>query len=449
MAPKRVAAPKADPAPLREPLTYEFSGRTAPNRILKGAMTERLSTWDPNVLENRGIPTKELINVYKRWGEGGFGVLLTGNVMIEYDHIESPGCAIIPRESPFSGQRFEAFQTMASVAKKHGSLVIAQVSHPGRQVYGSVQQNPISASDVQLKINRAGMWFAKPRAMEKKDIDAVIGGFAHAAEYLHKAGYDGIELHGAHGYLLAQFLSPTTNKRTDQYGGSLLNRARIILEINDAIRARVPKSFSVSIKLNSVEFQDGAFSTQDCRDLCAALEKAGFDFVELSGGTYEAGAFYHRKESTKKRESFFLEFADIIVPELKKTKVYVTGGFRTTNGMVKALDTVHGVGLGRPVCDEFDLPRKILDEEVDAAIEGLLDQSDSTITNLAAGSQIRLVSKDLQPLDLSREDHLKVFLDSRKKWLEMMANNKDWARYGFVDISEIPRQQYGSEYSRL
>lgn len=189
------------------------------------------------------------------------------------------------------------------------------------------------------------------------------------------------------GYLLAQFLSPTTNKRTDQYGGSLMNRARIIFEINDAIRARVPKSFIVSIKLNSVEFQDGAFSTQDCRYLCSALERSGFDFVELSGGTYEAGAFYHRKESTKMREAFFLEFADIIVPQLKKTKVYVTGGFRTTNGMVKALDTVHGIGLGRPVCDEFDLPKKILDGKVDGAIEVLIDQADTTMTNLAAGSQ--------------------------------------------------------------
>ncbi|KFG78970.1 NADH oxidase [Metarhizium anisopliae] len=387
MAPKRVTAPQVDPAPLREPLAFAFSGRVAPNRILKGAMTERLSTWDPKVLEKRGIPTTELINVYRRWGQGGFGVLLTGNVMIEYDHLESPGCAIIPRGSPFSGERFEAFRAMASVSKKHGSLVIAQVSHPGRQVYSSVQQNPISASDVQLNMNRMGMSFAKPRAMDKDDFANVIEGFAHAAEYLHRAGYDGIELHGAHGYLLAQFLSPTTNKRTDQYGGSLMNRARIIFEINDAIRARVPKSFIVSIKLNSVEFQDGGFSTQDCTDLCAALEESGFDFVELSGGTYEAGAFYHRKESTKKREAFFLEFADIIVPGLNRTKVYVTGGFRTTSGMVKALDTVHGVGLGRPVCDEFDLPQKILNGEVHGAIEVLIDQADTTMTNMAAGTQ--------------------------------------------------------------
>lgn len=197
MAPKRVTAPRVDPAPLRQPLAFEFSQTIAPNRILKGAMTERLSTWDAKVLENRGIPTKELINVYRRWGQGGFGVLLTGNVMIEYDHLESPGCAIIPRGSPFSGDRFEAFRELASVSTKHGSLIVAQVSHPGRQVYQSVQQNPISASDVQLNLNRMGMSFGKPRAMETEDFENVIEGFAHAAEYLHKAGYDGIELHGA------------------------------------------------------------------------------------------------------------------------------------------------------------------------------------------------------------------------------------------------------------
>jgi 2,4-dienoyl-CoA reductase-like NADH-dependent reductase (Old Yellow Enzyme family) len=166
-----------------------------------------------------------------------------------------------------------------------------------------------------------------------------------------------------------------------------MNRARIIFEINDAIRARVPKSFSVSIKLNSVEFQDGGFTTHDCRDLCAALESSGFDFVELSGGTYESAAFFHANESSRKREAFFLEFADIIVPQLKKTKVYVTGGFRTTDAMVRAMETVHGVGLGRPVCDEFDLPRKILEGEVEGAIEGLFDQGDATTTNLAAGAQ--------------------------------------------------------------
>jgi 2,4-dienoyl-CoA reductase-like NADH-dependent reductase (Old Yellow Enzyme family) len=201
-----------------------------------------------------------------------------------------------------------------------------------------------------------------------------------------------VEFHSANkhnsGYLLAQFLAPSTNKRTDQYGGSLMNRARLILEISDAIRARVPdKAFVLGIKINSVEFQEGGFSTDDCRELCVSLEEHGFDFVELSGGTYQSLAFAHRRESSKKRESFFLEFAEAIVPQLKKTKAYVTGGLRSVGAMVKALDTVHGIGLARPVCIEFDLPNKILSGEAQGALDYNLDEQDFALTNMAAGTQ--------------------------------------------------------------
>lgn len=197
MAPTRIPAEDVDPTPLGQPLVFEFSGKTAPNRFLKGSLLERLSSWDPQNFEKRGVPSKELINLYKRWGEGGFGLLLTSNVMIEYDHLETAGNAIIPRGSPFSGERFEAFKALADGAKKHGSLIMAQVSHPGRQVAEAVQKNPISASDVQLDGQVLSSTFAKPRAMEKKDFDDVIEGFAHAAEYCYKAGFDGIELHAA------------------------------------------------------------------------------------------------------------------------------------------------------------------------------------------------------------------------------------------------------------
>ena len=188
------------------------------------------------------------------------------------------------------------------------------------------------------------------------------------------------------GYLLSQFLSPTTNQRTDKYGGSLENRARIIFEINDAIRKRVPSTFIVGIKVNSVEFQDKGFNADECRQLCESLEAARFDFVELSGGDYQHLAFNHQRESTKKREAFFLEFADTIVPALKKTKVYVTGGFRTIGGMVNALENIGGVGLGRPVCQEPDLPNKILSGKVKGAIEQNLDPNNFPLTNFAGGT---------------------------------------------------------------
>lgn len=197
MAPTRYAAEDVDPKPLAEPLKFEFSGKVAKNRFLKGAMTERLSTWDPKVFEKRGVPTPQLVNLYRRWGEGGFGVILSGNVMLDYDQLEAAGNPIIPLDAPFEGERFEGFRQIAEASKKHGSLVHAQLSHPGRQVISKINPNPISASDVHLEGDIMGMTFAKPRAMEKEDFEKVINGFAHAAEYVYKAGFDGVQLHGA------------------------------------------------------------------------------------------------------------------------------------------------------------------------------------------------------------------------------------------------------------
>ena len=188
------------------------------------------------------------------------------------------------------------------------------------------------------------------------------------------------------GYLLSQFLSPVTNKRTDQYGGSLENRSRIILEIAQEIQKRVPDTFSIAIKINSVEFDKGGFNADECRQLCASLEANKFDWVELSGGTYNEIAFNHKRESTRKREAFFLEFADIIAPALNKTKIFVTGGFRTVGAMVKALDTIDGVGLGRPATQEFKFPNDILAGKVQSAIEWDLDPNDFGITSVAGGS---------------------------------------------------------------
>lgn len=196
MAPQRFEAKDVDPSPLGQPLKFDFSGLTAKNRFMKAAMTERLSTWDPQELEKRGIPTPELINAYRRWGEGEYGVILSGNVMIDLEHLEAAGNAIIPIGAPFEGERFDAFKTLTAAAKKQGSLFVAQLSHPGRQSPEEIQKHPISASDVQLENNPMGA-FAKPRPMEKQDIERVVEGFTHAAEYAHKAGFDGVQLHGA------------------------------------------------------------------------------------------------------------------------------------------------------------------------------------------------------------------------------------------------------------
>ncbi|KAF7511744.1 hypothetical protein GJ744_003475 [Endocarpon pusillum] len=448
MGSARLPAEHVDASPLGKPLHFEFADKTAPNRFMKAAMAEQLSTWDPKELSKRGIPTANLINVYRRWGEGALGMVLTGNIMIDYDQLVAAGNLIIPQDATFEGERFEAFKELAAQTKKYGMLFVGQVSHPGRQADSRIQPNPVSASDVHLEGTVLGTQFAKPHPASQEEIDNIIDGFTHAAEFLYKAGFDGIQLHGAHGYLLAQFLSSTTNKRTDKYGGSLANRSRIILEIAKSIRAKLPTStgFILGIKLNSVEFQAGGFSVEECRDLCSSLENEGqFDFVELSGGTYQSLAFSHQRESTKKREAFFLEFADTITPALTRTRTYVTGGLRTVAGMVKALESVDGVGLARPVCQEPSLAKSMLEGRVASALDQKIDQQDFGLTNLAAGAQMRQVGKDQQPIDLSRQENVDAFYRDMETWNKKMAEDGPrMSLYGYVDIVSQEASPYGS-----
>jgi 2,4-dienoyl-CoA reductase-like NADH-dependent reductase (Old Yellow Enzyme family) len=149
--PDRYQSDASEAALLAQPLKFEFSGKIAKNRFLKAAMTERISSWDPKDFEARGIPSENLVNVYKLWGEGGYGQILTGNIMIEYDQLEAMGNPIIPHKAEFRGLRFERFKQMAEVAKAYGSLIVGQVSHPGRQCESRIQPSPVSASDVHLE----------------------------------------------------------------------------------------------------------------------------------------------------------------------------------------------------------------------------------------------------------------------------------------------------------
>ncbi|KAK4204618.1 hypothetical protein QBC40DRAFT_336796 [Triangularia verruculosa] len=422
-----------DPSPLGATLHFEFSGRTAPNRFLKAAATEKVAAWDPDNKAANGIPSDELFQLYQAWTSGGFGVIVTGNILIDPDHLEAPGNMIIPFDAPFDGARFEGFRQLGSVGKQDGSLMIGQINHPGRQCVSAMQPNPISASDVQLTADLFGTTFSKPRPASIPEIQSVVASFVHAAVYLDKAGWDGIQLHAAHGYLLAQFMSLTTNLRTDSYGGSIANRARIITEIASGIRAQCRKDFILSIKINSVEFQADGLTVEEAAELCELLEGAGFDFVELSGGTYEEMALMHRRESTKAREAFFLDFAEKIAPRLSKTKVFVTGGFRTAKGMVDALKSVDGVGLVRAVCNDPGLPRGILEGRKQGApvIAGGVYFDDFVLTATLAALQMRLMGNALPVLNVEDEEEVEKF----KRALE--ANRKLPVQGGLYETMDL------------
>jgi 2,4-dienoyl-CoA reductase-like NADH-dependent reductase (Old Yellow Enzyme family) len=207
------------------------------------------------------------------------------------------------------------------------------------------------------------------------------------------------------------------------------------MEIAQCIRAIATPDFILGIKINSVEFQSGGFTVEEARELCQMLEEATFDFVELSGGTYQAMAFKHERESTRKREAFFLEFADMIVPALSKTKTYITGGFRTLQGMLEALKTVDGVGLGRVVAQEFSLTKDILNGTITGAIDPKVNQDDFALTNIIAGSQIRQVGKGQEPIDMSLEENVQVFVKAMTAWAQRMADDAETMKlFGYVDL---------------
>ncbi|KAF2150076.1 FMN-linked oxidoreductase [Myriangium duriaei CBS 260.36] len=440
---RRVQGNHVDTSRLAESIAFPFSKQIAKNSFLKAPMTERLYHWsnEGEDISARGLPSVELIHLYKRWGEGEIGIIVAGNVMIGYDACEGYGNGVLCDNHD---GRLAAYHRVGAAAKAHGSLFICQLSHPGRQVGKALNPNPVSASDVQLEAPAMGTEFAKPRALSISEIKDMVAQWAQSARLCYEADYDGVQIHCAHGYLLAQFLSKTTNKRTDAYGGSLQNRMRIVLEIIAAIRVAVPsESFMVCVKLNSVEFQAGGTTPEDCKELCIALQAARVDFIELSGGTFESLAFHHVKESTKAREAYFIEFAEMIRPHLTQTKVYVTGGFRTAAGMVRALEAeaCDGIGIGRPLAAEPYLCKELLSGQVSGALENKVP---AALHIPAGGTQLHQIGRGEEQIsDWSDEEEVKAWTVEFEKEMRRKASVLP-----VVDSSGFPfhRAQKGFAY---
>ncbi len=312
-------------------------GVTIPNRIVKSAMSE-------NNADRGGRPSERLNRLYEKWGKGGAGILISGNVMMDHKALGEPRNVVIEDE-----KYLEELTVWAEKAQAHGSHLWMQINHPGRQA-PKINKELVSASDVQLPMK--GM-FDRPRPLTEEEIRTIIDGFGNTALMAKKAGWKGVQIHGAHGYLVSQFLSTRTNLRTDQWGGSLENRARFPLEIYKNMRKKVGPDFPIGIKINSADFQRGAFTEEESLEVIDMLSAAGMDMIEVSGGTYEKaammGAGKKLKESTKQREAYFAEF---IVKARARTKVplLLTGGFRTVDVMANAISNkeLDFVGMARP-----------------------------------------------------------------------------------------------------
>ncbi|WP_310620059.1 NADH:flavin oxidoreductase/NADH oxidase family protein [Flexibacterium corallicola] len=333
---------------------YNLSnGTTLKNRFFKAAMSEQLADRAHN-------PTSEITNLYRAWAKGGAALVVTGNIMVDRRQLGEPKNVVLDSHSDL-----KKFKEWAKAGAGNNTQVWVQLNHPGKQVPNFINSKPVAPSAIPFKgALRAN--FAPPRALQETEIYEVIDQFAKSAQLAKNAGFQGIQIHAAHGYLINQFLSPRHNRREDQWGGSIENRMRFLLEVYEEIRKVVGPQFPVGVKLNSADFSSGGFSEEDSLFVIKHFGEVGVDLIEVSGGSYENTAMadgVEQKDSTIKREAYFLEFAEK-ARKHTDTCLVVTGGFRSVQGMNEALtsNATDLIGMARPMSIDPDLPNKALSD---------------------------------------------------------------------------------------
>lgn len=402
---------------LDQPLSFA-RGRAIANRIAKSALSEALGTMDNRV-------TPQLVRLYGRWGSGGAGLLITGNVMVDRRALGEPGNVAVEDE-----RDLPMLRQWAAAGTAQGTRLWMQINHPGKQAPRGMNRENVAPSAIGFG-DKLAPFFPVPRALTNAEIENIIERFGNTAAIARKAGFDGVQIHGAHGYLVSQFLSPHHNRREDAWGGSALKRRRFVLEVFKAMRRRVGDDFPIGIKLNSADFQRGGFTEKESLGVIKALAKAGIDLVEISGGTYEEPAMQGlRKASTASREAYFLEFAEKVRAAVD-VPLMVTGGFRSRAGMEAALQSgaMDVVGLGRIFAIEPDAPARLLrGEETRQRVQSLstgikyLDGMGSLEVTWYTRQLHRMGRGELP---VPEENALKSFLlDLRDKGLGMMRTRR-------------------------
>lgn len=309
------------------------NGNTIKNRFFKSAMSETLAS-------KTGVPTPTLINLYKKWAQGGAGILVTGNVMVDSNHIGEPGNVVLE-----SASHLEKFKAWARAGKVNDTEIWMQLNHPGKQSPKSLTKQPVSPSGVAMKGSIA-KGFNQSRALHEVEIKAIVQQFVTSAVLAKEAGFTGVQIHAAHGYLVNQFLSPIENQRRDKYGGSIQNRMRVLVEIYEGIRTQLGEEFNIGLKLNSEDFKVGGFSKEDFVDVAKKLNELKIDLIEISGGNYEDPKM---AGSDKETVPYFISYASLLKKEVN-TPIVVTGGFRSIVSMEDAItqNNTDFIGMARP-----------------------------------------------------------------------------------------------------
>ena len=373
-----------------DPLTLP-SGLELKNRFVKAAMEE-------NLANAKQQPDQALQKLYTQWAKGGVGLILTGNVMIDHLAMTGPGGVALERNTDLA-----PYKQIAKLAQQNDCKIVMQINHPGRQVFKKMGGKVLSPSDVALNMGKHSGLFAQPTAMSEQQIEDVIERFVTTATLAQKAGYNGVQIHAAHGYLIAQFLSPITNKRSDKWGGELANRARLLLNVVEAVKMACEPKFSVSVKINSADFQRGGFDVDDARQVVKMLEEYNIDFVELSGGSYEAPAMQGRTadKRTLAREAYFLEFAEQIA-NATSLNIMTTGGISKYDTAQRVIDSgMCLVGMASALAFTPDLVNKWQENTAVPGVIPKVQWKDKTLAGLATMGiikrQLRRMAKGKQP----------------------------------------------------
>lgn len=355
------------------------------NRLVKAAMEENMAAAGQD-------PSAQLIELYRHWALGGTGLLISGNVMVSRKALTGPGGVVLDAKSDLT-----LFQSWAEAGQQNGTKLILQLNHPGRQMPANLGQQAIAPSAVALDLGQFSKMFASPRAMTPDDIAEFKQQFLVSSQLALQAGFAGVQIHAAHGYLLSQFLSPLVNQRQDQYGGPLENRVRLLLELVTLLRHELPATFIISLKLNSADFQRGGFSTEDAKQVLLWLNPLALDFVELSGGSYEAPAMQgdSRDGSTLAREAYFLDFAKEL-QQSAQMPLMVTGGIHRPEVAEQVLQTgVALVGIATALALAPDLPNRWQQGEALSPVLPAFSFAKKPLQSLAKMAYTRLMLRRL------------------------------------------------------
>lgn len=322
----------------------KINSMTIKNRFVRSA------TWE-GMAKNDGICTGKLIDLMGKLAEGEIGLIITSHAYVQKKGKAGPWQLGIYEDRLVPGLR-----AMTDAVHKRGGKIVLQLAHAGMYANTGIKGDiPFVPSLV------SGFRKSAIREMTLQDIQDVVEAFGLAAKRAKRAGFDGVQIHAAHGYLLSQFLSPAFNKRQDQYGGSIENRATVLLEILTSIRKRVGQSYPVLIKMNTRDFLEGGLKLDDSIKAAAMMEKAGIDAVELSGGTIASGKEGPVRTGivSGKNEAYFKDAASAFKEKID-LPIMLVGGIRSFSLAQQLVNDniADYISMSRPFIREPDLIKR-------------------------------------------------------------------------------------------